>query len=949
MVEIRLLGPVEVWAGGVRLAGLGTAQQRAVLAGLAVDAGRPVMLATLVDRVWDEAPPAGTRSALYAHITRIRQALHEAGTQRPVGPVRRAGGYVLQVEPDQVDVLRFRLLLAAARDAGRSEAGRAGLLREALGLWQGPPLADLTSRWAARMRDAWSQQRLDAVLTWARTELRLGHHDHVIGPVRDLLADYPMAEPLIGVLMRALVAAGRDAEALDRYATTRTRLVDELGAEPGPELRAVHQAVLRGELDHTSPAEPTPAGGGRRPVPAQLPVPVRSFTGRDSELRQLDDLLTATGNQPSTVLISAVSGTAGIGKTALAVHWAHHVADQFPDGQLHVNLRGYDPGGRITEPATAVRGFLDALGVPPERVPDEFDAQVGLYRSLLANKRVLVVIDNARDADHARPLLPGTSTALAVVTSRSLLIDLVAADGAHPLVLDLLTAAESCNLLERRLGSSRVAAEPDAVERIIAVCARLPLALALVAARAATHPGFRLAAVAAELTHAAGQASLPDDVDDVIGRVRAVFSWSYTTLTPPAARLFRLLGLHPGPDTTAPAAGSLAGLPPAQVRRLLAELTRAGLLAETAPSRYGFHDLLRAYATHLTQTVDTDQERAVATVRLLDHYTHAAHTADRHLDPTRDPIPVPLTAHASGTIPEQPIDQQAAMRWLDVERPVLLAAQQLAAASGRDSYTWQLAWSLHTMLDRRGHWHELVGAWRTALLAADRLPDPATATAHRLLGRAMTRLVDPEQADTHLHHALSLYTEAADLVGQAHTHHILDRLWERRGRPDRALDHAQRALALFQTTGHRHGQATALNAVGWCQALLGDHTEALSYCRRALTLHQQLGDPYGEANTWDSLGYAHHHLNEHSQAADCYQHALTLFHDLGARYYEASTLIRLGHTHHAAGQPDQARTTWTSTLDILTDLDHPDAAAVRAKLATLDPTTTEPDTNPPPA
>jgi tetratricopeptide (TPR) repeat protein len=672
-------------------------------------------------------------------------------------------------------------------------------------------------------------------------------------------------------------------------------------------------------------------------VPAQLPADVYGFAGRVEHLARLDALLAAAGTQASTaVVITAVSGTAGVGKTALAVHWAHRVAAQFPDGQLHVNLRGFDPGGQVVEPATAVRGFLDALGVPPERVPAQFEAQVGLYRSLLAGRRVLVVVDNARDAEHARPLLPGSPTALAVVTSRGLLTGLVAADGAHPLALDLLTEAEARELLERRLGPIRVAAEPDAVQRIVGVCARLPLALALVAARAATHPSFGLAAVAAELADAAGQASLPDDSDDVIGRVQAVFSWSYTTLTAPAARLFRLLGLHPGPDTTAPAAASLTGLPPAQMRPLLAELTRAGLLTEATPGRYGFHDLLAAYAAGLTHTVDTGQQRKAATVRLLDHYTHTAHTADRHLDPARDPIPVPLTPAAHGSTPERSTDQHTALGWLDAERPVLLTVQRLAASAGWDTHAWQLAWALHTVLNRRGHWQELVGAWQAVLPAAGRLPHPAAAYAHRGLGWAVTRLGDGGQAHLHLDHALDLHTKADDPIGQAHTHRTFGLLWERQGRPERALDHAEQALTLFQGAGHRRGQANALNAVGWCHILLGDHTKALTYCQRALTLHHQAGDHDGEANTWDSLGYAHHHLGDHTQAADCYQHAIVLYRDHGDRYCEANTLTRLGDSHQSAGRPVQARATWTTALDILTDLDHPDADTVRAKLATLD-------------
>jgi tetratricopeptide (TPR) repeat protein len=335
-------------------------------------------------------------------------------------------------------------------------------------------------------------------------------------------------------------------------------------------------------------------------------------------------------------------------------------------------------------------------------------------------------------------------------------------------------------------------------------------------------------------------------------------------------------------------------------------------------------------------------------VRLLDHYTHTAHTADRHLNPARDPIQVRLAPAAPGAVPEQPTDQQAATGWLDDEMPVLLAAQQLAVAGGRDTHAWQLAWALDTVLLRRGRWREMAGAWQTALPAAGRLPHPAAATAHRLLGRAVTRLGDDEQAHTHLRHALHLHAEAGDPVGQAQAHYCLGFLWERRGRLDRAHAHAQQALTLYRAAGHRRGQAYALNAVGWCHALLGDHTAALAYCWQALALVQQDEDRDAEAGTWDSLGYSHHHLGHHTQAADCYQHALTLRRDLGDRYEEADTLTRLGDTHHAAGRPEQARTAWTTALDILTDLDHPDAEAVRVKLAALDQhPPTQPDIGPP--
>jgi tetratricopeptide (TPR) repeat protein len=596
--------------------------------------------------------------------------------------------------------------------------------------------------------------------------------------------------------------------------------------------------------------------------------------------------------------------------------------------------------------ATAIRGFLDALGVPAERVPADLDAQAALYRSLLNGKRVLVVVDNARDAEHARPLLPGTPTALAIVTSRNQLTPLVAADGAHPLTLDLLTRQEARQLLARRIDPARITAEPQAVEEIITACARLPLALAIVAARAATHPTFPLAALATELSQAGGRTGRLD-AGDVLTQVRAVFSWSYTTLTPSTARLFRLLGLHPGPEVSAAAVASLTAVALADTRASLAELTRAGLLTEHSPGRYGFHDLLRAYATDLTQSTDPDEERRTATTRLLDHYTHTAHAAARLLDPARDPIPLPLTAPAAGATPEQPADLRAALTWLDAEHPALLAAQRLAAGTGLDTHTWQLAWALETFLNRRGHWHDLASAMQTALASADRLGNlTAAAAAHRSLGNSGSLLGGHDRAHTRLHHALDLFTQAGDPVGQAHTHVDLGILWERQDRPDRALDHAQQALTLYRATGHRRGQAVALNNVGWYYALLGDHSPALTCCQQALTLYQQCGDREGEAAAWDSLGYAYHHLGHHTQAADAYQRALTLYRDLGDRHQEATTLAHLGDTHHTAGEPDAARSAWTDALHILTDLDHPNAEAVRSKLSTLDQTVPAPSAHP---
>jgi tetratricopeptide (TPR) repeat protein len=845
--------------------------------------------------------------------------------------VRRGpNGYQLRVDADGVDLLQFRRLVAEARSPARPDLQRVRLLADALGLWRGVPLAGLRGQWAARQRDTWGLERAQAVLEWGQATLRLGDYARVIPVVRELTEQYPLDEPLAVVLGWALAAEGRRGEAAEHCKTVSERVRRETGLEPAAELRQLQQAVL---ADQPLPDLPPPPAPLTTPlaVPAQLPGDVPGFAGRVEHLTRLDALLAGAATEaPTAVVITAVSGTAGVGKTALAVHWAHRAASRFPDGQLYANLRGFGPGGQVVDPAAAVRGFLDAFGVPAEQVPADLDAQGALYRSLLAGKRMLVILDNARDAEHVRPLLPGTPTAFAIVTSRNSLTGLVAADGAHPLALDLLSTAEARQLLARRL-PERVAAEPDAVEAIITACARLPLALSIAAARAA-QSSFPLASLAAELADAADRLGALD-AGDPATQVRAVFSWSYQALTPPAARLFRLLGLHPGPDVSAAAAASLAGLPLPAAGRLLAELTRASLITQHAPGRYSFHDLLAAYAADVAHDTESEGGRGAATTRLLDHYVHTAHSAARLLDPFQDPILLPLTGPAPATTPEQPAGAEEAAAWLQAERPVLLATIRLAAGAGSVTHAWQLAWALHTFLQRRGRWHDWAGAWQTVVADTDQLANPAAAGyAHRARAVAGTWLGRYSEARTHLRRALQLYAEAGDPAGQAYTHLALAGHWERQNQPEQSLDHAQQALLLYRAAGHPRGQANALNAVGWFCVKIGDYAQALDSCGQALALHQQAGDRSGEASTWDSLGYAHHHLGHAAEAIDCYQHALDIYRDLGDQYWQADTFSHLGDTHAAAGDDTAARAAWKNALEILTDLDHPDAAAVRRKL-----------------
>ena len=488
-------------------------------------------------------------------------------------------------------------------------------------------------------------------------------------------------------------------------------------------------------------------------------------------------------------------------------------------------------------------------------------------------------------------------------------------------------------MLIQRLGNDRVAEEPDAVAKIIAACARLPLALSIAAARA-QQTGFPLAALAAELGEAGRRLSALD-AGDPVSDVRAVFSWSYATLAEPAARLFRLLGLHSGPDLSTAAAAALAGMPAPAVRGLLTELVRASLLLEHVPGRYTQHDLLRAYATDLTHTHDTDQARHDALSRLLDHYTHTACAANRLLYPTLEPIVIPLGPPAEGSDPEPLADHQSAMAWFGAEHANLLAAVGRTAQAGRDTHTWQLAWGLDTFQYRQWHRHDHALVWRAAVAAAERLGNlTAQAYAHRRLSEAHRKLGLPAEADTAAGEALRLFTDAGDEFGQASVHLDLSMLAEQQGDPERALDHAQQALAMARSVGHQRQQARALNTVGWFHAQLGEPTSALAFCEEALAINLRVGDRESTAMTLDSIGYAHRDLGDHARAVDSYERAIAIHRELGFAVPTAEALIELGDTHQAAGRPDAARAEWTRALQIFVELDHPSAGQLREKLRT---------------
>ncbi len=905
VLRINVLGPVQA-ERDERPVRLGP-KLVALLSVLLVDPGATVPAARIVDLIWGGEAPAGAGATLRSHVSHLRRALPGAAL------VSAGAGYRLDIPPDAVDAYRFERWcrearsLIAADEPDLTERGTA-LLADALALWRGPAFADVADRpWALPRIAQLDAGRRAARRDYAEALSALGRHAEAVGQLSGAVVDDPYDEGVRRLLALALYAERRVDEAAEvcreGLVLLRARGLD------APELAELQRDVLRRRLPR-----PRRPGDRHKPVrPCLLPPDPPQFVGRTAELAEAGRLLSGC---PALL----VSGAAGVGKTVFAVRLAHAVRADFPDGQLYVTMRGFDPTGVPMTAAEALATFLDALGVPPERMPATVDAQAGLYRELLAQRRVLVVLDNVRDAEQVRPLLPGAPACAAVVVSRNQLPGLVVAEGARPLRLDLLDRAQSRELLARRVGAARLAAEPAAVQRILDSCGRLPLALAIVAARAATHPEFSLDALAGEL----------DGLDAFAGAdadVRSVFSWSYRHLGPAAARLFQLLAAHPGPDLTPAAAAALAGHPPHRVRPTLRELAAAHLVVEQSPGRYGLHDLLRAYADELGRD---DPERPAATRRVLDHYLHTALAADALLWPHRDPLRAPPPA--GGVAPEVFADRKAALAWFTAEHPVLLAASDQAARVGLDGHVWRLAWAVTNFFARRGHWADWVRVGLAGVAAAARTGDRAAeAEAHRIVGGGFVRLREFDQARAHYARALELFGAAGDLVGEGFTRRSLGWLCEQQGDVAAALRHDQRALELFRRAGHERGEANALNSVGWCHALLGDHAQAVVHCRQSVALLERLGDPVGMAGAWDSLGYAYRH-HDPDQAISCYRQALVLYRQLGDRLNEGLTLRHLGETEHAAGDPDAARRSWRRALDILVELEHPDADRIRALL-----------------
>jgi len=659
-------------------------------------------------------------------------------------------------------------------------------------------------------------------------------------------------------------------------------------------------------------------------VPRELPAPVPGFVGRRPQLAELNRIAASAGAETG-LPIAAICGGGGVGKTALAVHWAHRRAADFPDGQLYIDLRGFS----AREPVAAVDAlgrFLNALGVDPDRIPAGVDERASRYRTMLAGRRMLVVLDNAVSAEHVRPLLPGSATCMVVVTSRDSLAGLVAADGAQRIQLDVLAESDGINLL-RALLPDRVDAQPQDAAALVQLCGGLPLALRVAAEVAASRPDEPLSEIVAELGADQDRLELLDAGDDP-NTLRAVLSWSYRRLSSGAARLFRLFGAEPGPHLSLAAAASLAGVSLSTGRRLVGELTRAHMLAEVSPGRYAPHQVLRAYARELLDD-EAAHDRRPAMRRLLDHYVHTADRADRVLDPTR--TRVDLVELSAGVVVGDFPTAAKAKAWFCAERQSLLAAARLGRDYGFAEHTWQLAWAMATYLDRSAGWLDWAAVNTVALQATS---DPAAlAQAHAGLAQASARLGLADVAEEHWQRCADQFARAGDALGEAAVAAHLADMYVRAGRTDDAVEVAERAVELFRSQGDEAGLAGALTNAGYCHAVAGDYDRALAECTEALDLWRRRGHPTAAASTFDSLGFLYRRMGRYDEAERNYRQALAAHRERGDRLQEATVLRHLAEIHEQMGQETLAGDERQAAASILDEFSHVDANHLRVRLS----------------
>ncbi|MET9499632.1 BTAD domain-containing putative transcriptional regulator [Streptomyces sp. NPDC006552] len=904
-IGFTLLGEVTLRSRGVDLAP-GSPRQRCVLALLLLDVNRPVAARTLLARVWGDDVPPRAMASLYSYVSRLRALRTEPGDAERWDIVRTSAGYVLRTDADAVDLFRFRSLVAAARGApGPREAGAA--YGRALALWRGEPFAGLRSDWLDAHRRALTEEHRRARLDHYELLLEQGGHADLVQPLAALTTEQPLDEQAAHLHMRALYRAGRPAAALTAYERLRQRLAEQLGADPGLPLRELHQRILVCDETLAAPAAPVP----HPRTPRQLPVSPAGFVGRDDALRLLDAREGRTdGAEPG---VSVIAGMAGVGKSWLALRWAHQHADAFPDGQLYAQLNGFSPHARPTDPGDVLHLFLMALGAAESELPADTEGRAALYRTLMAGRRILVVLDNARDSAQVMPLLPGTSPCRTLVTSRNRLSGLKVRAGADIVALGVLPAAESARLFARRVGADRAATDP-ALRDIVRWCAGLPLALDIAAAHADGVPGACLDQLAQDLRDPSTRLDVLD-AGDVSASLRVLFAASHAALDAEPARVFALLGLVPHQDVSLAALAHLIGSDPARTRRILRVLEEACLVRQHRPGRHRMHDLVRLYAEEQAAAL-TGEERERHTRRLVAFYVRTARAAHRVLEPHRtaqdppaldDPGPAPLAF----------TDAQAALAWFDAEYACLTDISALTQQRGMHLELCRLTWALHTFRWRRGLFEESIRAWYTARDAATAHGDPSLAAHTRQrLGVALAQAQRYTEALPHLDETLERFRADGDTPGLTRTHHSLAEVHVRMNAYERALPHFARALEGYRELGDEVGESNTLNGTGWALARLGRYASGEAHCLQALPLLQAHEDGEGQAATWDTLAHIARRTGRTRRALDAYQQALTHFQAIGNANRAADTWASLGETHADAGDHEAARRAWRTALGL---------------------------------
>jgi DNA-binding SARP family transcriptional activator len=946
-VRFRILGPLEVWTGQ-DWGGIGAPKWRALLAALLLNRGQAVSTDRLILELWGDDPPDRAANLVSVYVLRLRRVLGD-----PEGRVltTRAPGYQLLLHPGDLDAERFETLAEQGRKAlGEGDPrGAAEALAEALGLWRGRALADVPpSALVAAEADRLEESRLAALELRIEADMGCGLHAQLVPELRRLLSDHPLREGLWALLIRALDAAGRHAEALAAYGQARAVISDELGVDPGPDLQRLYQALLTADVPRGGqpPAEQTPAGqaagapsaagpstaprsteaapaphragpgSSSRRAPAQLPADVADFTGRGGQVDRLLGMLSeATRRDNPAVTVAVVAGAPGLGKTTLAIHAAHALRPDFPDGQLYVSLLGGSE--HPVPPDDVLARFLRDLGVDGTRVPVDAEERAAMYRTRLAERQMLIVLDDAKDAAQVRPLLPGTGSCAVIVTSRQRLSDL---GGSRLIDLDVLDDAESAELFTHIVGVERVNAEPDAVREVLAICAGLPLAIRIAGARLAARRGWSVRTLAGRL---ADQRRRMDEFTAGDLAVRACFQVSFAALPPQGgavnpAHVFRMLGVWPGPSIGLHAAAALIGEPEGPVADALEGLVDAHLLESPVPDRYRLHDLLHAYAAERAQTDEPPQAIEDAVHRLLRWYLRTADATASVVAPYRDRVPLDSAEPDSEPLTFTTAEQ--ALGWCEVERANLVVATGQAASQGWHDIAWKLPVAATVCFDRHGYRTEWLTTHRIALPSARELGDRrAEAWVLNNLGMVLGQQ-HADDAIGHFEQALTILREIGDKRDQGQAANNLAFTYLILGRYEEAVAALLDALQLQREAGRRYGEGVALCNLGEAYLELGRYDEAIACSQEALAIVREVGSVRYEGYALYNLGRAHLDLGRLDESAALFADALAIHRAAGDRYGEAQVLQRIGTVQVRAGRPADARETWTQARRLLEGL-----------------------------